>query len=272
MQTPATEQEDLTANVAALKTAAIVGAGLDPSDFKPPGFDAAVPKPASLKQRYVAWSLDAACLLPLLFLLASSRVQHAIGNAGAAIDSLQQALPRLMEGMLANPQPTMQMAQAWLADPVMADAVGRLQSAVGDVLLTPLVLYALLALVWSVGFESSRWQATPGKRALGLVVLSTDGKKITTGHALQRYLASSLSWLSLNVGHAMAALPPKHLALHDRISDTQVTRAHGDASLPAWALGWLILQGAAALAAFLWLFIRMQTAMNAAMQQLMGGL
>ena len=267
MQTPATEQEDPATKAAALKTAAIVGAGLDPSDFAP-----AIPKPASLKQRYVAWSLDAACLLPLLFLLASSRVQHAMGSASAAIDSLQQALPRLMEGMLANPQPSMQMAQAWLADPVMADAVARLQSAVSDVLLTPLVLYALLALVWSVGFESSPWQATPGKRALGLVVLSTDGKKITTGHALQRYLASSLSWLTLNFGHAMAALPPQHLALHDRISDTRVVHAHGGANLPAWAWGWLILQGAAALAAFLWVFIHIQTAMDAAMRQLMGGL
>lgn len=267
MQTPATDPQDPAVEAAALKSAAIIRAGLDPADFEP-----AATRPANLKERYVAWSLDAACLLPLLFLLASSRVQHAMGSASAAFHALQQALPRLMEGMLANPQPTTQMAQAWLADPVMADAVGRLQGAVGDLLLTPLVLYALLALVWSVGFESSRWQTTPGKRALGLVVVSTDGKKITTGHALQRFLASSLSWLSLNIGHAMAAIPPKHLTLHDRLSDTRIVREHGDASLPAWAWGWLILQGASSLAAFLWLFIQIQTAMNAAMQQMMGGL
>ena len=228
--------------------------------------------PARLLERYIAWSLDAACLLPLLFLLASSRVAHAIASAGAAITSLQQALPRLMEGMLANPQPTMGMAQAWLADPMLADAVGRLQSAVGDMLLTPLLLYALLALVWSVGFESSAWQATPGKRALGLIVASADAKKLTSGHALQRFLASSLSWLSLNIGHAMAAVPPRHLALHDRISDTRILRERSDAGLPAWAWGWLILQGAAALAACLWLFIWLQTTMNAAMQQMMGQL
>ncbi len=228
--------------------------------------------PARLLERYVAWSLDVACLLPLLALLASPRIEHAMASASAAIRSLQQALPRLMEGLLANPQPTMDMAQAWLADPHLADAVGRLQAALGDMLLTPLLLYALLALAWSVGFESSPWQATPGKRALGLVVASDDGKKLTTGHALQRYLASSLSWLSLNIGHAMAALPPRHLALHDRISDTRILRERSGASLPAWAWGWLILQGAAALAAFLWLFITLQTAMNAAMQQVMGGL
>jgi len=282
MQTPATEQQDPASGAAALQSAVIIRAGLDRDGFEAVGFEAvgfeaadvepAAPTPASLKQRYVAWSLDAACMFPLLFMLASSRVQHAMGSASAAFDSMQQALPRLMEGMLANPQPTMQMAQTWLADPVMADAVDRLQGAVGDVLLTPLIVYALLALVWSVGFESSRWQATPGKRALGLVVVSANGKKITTGHALQRYLAASLSWLSLNFGHAMAALPPRHLALHDRISDTRIVRERSDANLPAWAWGWLILQGAAALAAFLWLFIHIQTAMNAVMQQMMGGL
>lgn len=238
----------------------------------PASLEPAAPKPANLRQRYVAWSLDIACLLPVLCLLASTRLQHDVASASAAIESLKQAMPRLMEGMLANPQPAMQMAQAWLADPMLADGVGRLQSAASDMVLTPLLLYVLLALVWSVGFESSRWRATPGKRALGLVVMAADGKKLTTGHALQRFLASSLSWLSLNIGHAMAALPPKHLALHDRISDTRILREHDDAGLPAWAWAWLILQAAAALFAFLWIFIRLQAAMNAAMQQVMGGL
>ena len=262
MQTPATEQER-----AALKSAAIPLAVLQTSEMAPSAL-----RPASLKERYVAWSLDVACLLLPLLLLASSRVLHAMANASAAIGSLQRALPRLMEGMLANPQPTLQMAQAWLADPVLAEAVNRLQTALSEILLTPLLLYVLMALVWSVGFESSRWQATPGKRALDLIVESADGKKLTTGHALQRFLAASLSWLSLNIGHAMAAVPPKHLALHDRISDTRVLSERTDSSLPTWAWGWLILQAAAALAALFWLFMRLQSAMNAAMQQVMGGL
>lgn len=227
--------------------------------------------PARFTQRYVAWSLDAACLLPLLFLLAHERLQHAFANASAATSTLTKILPRLMEGLLANPQPTVAMAQAWLADPMLAAAVDRLQVALNDMLLAPLLIYSLLALVWSVGFESSPWQATPGKRALGLRVTNAKGQKLTTGHALPRFLASSLSWLTLNIGHAMAALPPRHLALHDRISDTRVSREHGEAGLPAWAWSWLVLQGAAALAAFLWLFIQLQRVMNAAMQQVMGG-
>ncbi|MEO6155123.1 MAG: RDD family protein [Thermomonas sp.] len=229
-------------------------------------------KPASLKQRYVAWSLDAACLLPLLLLLGASHLQHDMANASAALASLRHALPRMMESMQANPQPTAQMAQAWLADPVLAGGVTGLETALSDLLLTIMLLYALLALLWSVGFESSRWQATPGKRALGLRVVAADGKKLTSGHALQRFLAASLSWLSLNIGHLMAALPPRHLALHDRISQTRVLREPQDARLPAWAWWWLILQGAAALAGFLWLFLGLQVAMNAAMQQVLGGL
>lgn len=267
MQTRATEQDDETRRLAAVKSTTLVMAGLEPDGLKPNGL-----KPAHLMERYVAWSIDAACLLPALLLLSSSHLQHDVASASAAIDSLKLALPRLMQGMLANPQPTMQMAQAWLDDATLAGAVGRLESALSDMLLTPMLLYALLALLWSVGFESTRWRATPGKRALGLVVTSADGKPLSTGHALQRFLASSLSWLTLNLGHAMAALPPKHLALHDRISDTRVLRERNDPRLPPWALGWLILQGAAALAASLWLFIQIQTTMNAVMQHVMGGL
>jgi uncharacterized RDD family membrane protein YckC len=266
MHTPATEQPASEQEQAAVTSAADALAG------GPVSLEPAAPKLANLKERYVAWSLDAACLLPLLLLLASTRLQHDLASAGAAIGSLKLALPRLMEGMLSNPQPTMIMAQAWLADPVLAGGVGRLEAALSDMLLTPMLLYVLLALLWSVGFEASRWQATPGKRALGLVVASADGRKLTTGHALQRFLASSLSWLTLNIGHAMVALPPRHLALHDRISDTRVLRERSDASLPIWAWGWLILQGVAALYAFFWLFIQVQTVMNAAMQQVMGGI
>lgn len=261
MQTPATEREDPT------PAAAIALAGIERARLKPARL-----QPATLKQRYMAWSLDVACLLPVLFLLAGSRLHHDMASVNAAVGSLKQALPRVMESMLANPQPTMQMAQEWLSDPVLAGIVGQLEAAISDMLLTPTLLYVLLALLWSVGFESTRWQATPGKRAVGLVVASADGRRLTTGHALQRFLASSLSWLSLNLGHAMVMLPPKHLALHDRLSDTRVLRKRDATRLPAWAWGWLILQGAAALAALLWLFVHLQAAMNAAMQQVMGGL
>lgn len=222
--------------------------------------------------RYVAWSLDAACLLPLVALLSASRIGYALTAARGELQAITSELPRLLGEVLDAPQPLVELTRRLLLDPAMAAAVARLELSVGAVLATPVLLYAVLALPWAVLFEQSAWQATPGKRALGLRVVDQHGRRLKAGHALLRHLAAGLSWLTLNIGHALALLPPKHLSLHDRISDTRILRERSGAGLPAWARGWLILQGAAALAAFLWFFVQAQSAMNAAMQQVIGGL
>ncbi|HWS77278.1 MAG TPA: RDD family protein [Thermomonas sp.] len=222
--------------------------------------------------RYAAWSLDAACLLPPVMLLCASRVGHALADARAAGRAMAAEAPRLLGDVLATMQAPPDMARQLLADPAMAAAAERLQSALGAILLTPLLVYALLALPWSVLFEQSRWQATPGKRALGLRVADQRGRRLKAGHALLRYLASGLSWLTLNIGHAMAALPPRQLALHDRISDTRVLRGAGSGRLPAWAKGWIALQLLAVLFASAWAFAWLHAAMQAALQQALGPL
>lgn len=219
--------------------------------------------------RYAAWSLDAACLLPLVALLGASRMAHAFADARDALHALAIGIPRLLGDALALSQAPLEMARQLLADPAMAAAAARLQSAIGAFLFTPLLLYAVLALPWSVLFEQSRWQATPGKRTLGLVVADEDGRRLKAGHALLRFLASALSWLTLNLGHALAALPP-HLALHDRVSDTRVLRRAASNRLPAWAKAWLVAQLLAMAVAFAWLFLWLQAAMQAAMQELLG--
>jgi uncharacterized RDD family membrane protein YckC len=226
--------------------------------------------PAGFWARYAAWSLDAACLLPLVALLAASRVGHAAAEARAALDVLTQAVPRLLGDALATLQSPLALARQVLADPLLADASARLQGALGAIIATPVLAYALLALAWSVGFERSAWQATPGKRALGLQVTDARGRRLAAGHALLRFLAAGLSWLTLNLGHAMAALPPRHLALQDLASDTRVRRRTPSRALPAWAKAWLIAQLLAMLAAIAWLFAWLQAAMQAAMQQALG--
>ena len=45
-------------------------------------------------------------------------------------------------------------------------------------------------------------------RAFGLKVTDVQGRRLKAGHALQRHLAAGLSWLTLNLGHAMALFPP----------------------------------------------------------------
>lgn len=220
--------------------------------------------------RYAAWSLDAACLLPLLSVLSASKIGYALDAARTQLQAIASVFPRLLGDALATAQTPTEMARQLLADPAMAAAAEQLQVALGTLLFTPVLVYALLALPWSVLFEQSSWQATPGKRALGLRVADEQSRRLKAGHALLRYFACGLSWLSLNVGHAMAALPPRRLALHDRLSDTRVLRRPGPAGLPAWAKGWIALQVIGGLFACAWLFLWLQAAMQAAMQQAMG--
>ena len=219
--------------------------------------------------RYAAWSLDAACLLPLVALLGGSRISYAFAEARSALHAIASELPRLLGEALGTLQSPTDMARQLLADPTMAAAAGQLQSAIGSILFTPLLVYAVLALPWAVLFEASSLQATPGKRALGLVVADAQGRRLKGGHALLRHLAAGLSWLTLNIGHALALLPP-HLALHDRISDTRVLRRAQSKRLPGWAKAWLIAQLLAMVVATAWLFLWLQAAMQAAMQQALG--
>lgn len=220
--------------------------------------------------RYAAWSLDAACLLPLVAILSASKIGYALAAARTQLQAIANEFPRLLGDALATVQTPTEMARQLLADPAMAAAAERLQAALGTLLFTPVLVYALLALPWSILFEQSAWQATPGKRALGLRVADEHGRRLKAGHALLRYLASGLSWLSLNIGHAMAALPPRHLALHDRLSDTRVLRRPGQARLPAWAKGWIAVQVIGGLFACAWMFLWLQAAMQTAMQQALG--
>ena len=219
--------------------------------------------------RYAAWSLDAACLLPLVALLGASKLGYAFAGAREAVHAMATELPRLLGDALGSLQPPVDMARQLLADPALASAVAQLEASLGTILLTPLLLYALLALPWAVLFEQSQWQATPGMRALGLVATDAQGRRLKAGHALQRHLAAGLSWLTLNIGHVLVLLPP-HLALHDRISDTRVLRRVPSERLSGWAKAWLAAQALLFAAAFAWLFLWLQAAMQAAMQQALG--
>ncbi|GHC03332.1 RDD family protein [Thermomonas carbonis] len=224
---------------------------------------------AGLMPRTVAWTLDAACLLPLVALLGSARMADAFVRARVAMDALSAALPRLLEQAIGGVPDPMTLARVWLTDPALAAASATLHSALWDLLLTPLLLYMLLACVWTVGFEASSWQATPGKRALGLTVVDRDGRRLRSGGALLRFLAAGLSWLTLNIGHALAGFKP-HLALHDHASGSRVLAARDRPPMPAWAWAWLTILGVAFVIAATWGFVWMQATMQAAMQHVLG--
>jgi uncharacterized RDD family membrane protein YckC len=73
--------------------------------------------------------------------------------------------------------------------------------------------------------ESSEWQATAGKKALGLEVTDMNGAKVSFGRASGRYFGKMISQLiPLGVGFILAGFTEKKQALHDMISGCLVLR------------------------------------------------
>ena len=72
--------------------------------------------------------------------------------------------------------------------------------------------------------ESSAWQATLGKKALGLEVTDLDGNRISFGRATGRFFAKFISSIILCIGYIMAGFTERKQALHDILAGTLVIR------------------------------------------------
>jgi uncharacterized RDD family membrane protein YckC len=70
--------------------------------------------------------------------------------------------------------------------------------------------------------ESSKWQATLGKKMVGIKVTDTEGYQIGILQANIRYWSKFISAFILFFGYLMAALTEKKQALHDKIAGTLV--------------------------------------------------
>ena len=225
---------------------------------------------AGLLRRYVAWSLD--MVVPVLAALAlcGGRIADAAARAAAALDAIARSLAGSMIELLAPGASPFDLARGWLDDPASREAIAALAQAITTIVVVPTLLTALLALAWFAGFEASPARATPGKRALGLRVVDARGGRIGLARAALRHLAGTLSWLSLNLGHLLAAVPPRRQALHDRIAGARVLQdPAAPARLPAWAIAWLGLQALLAVLAFACLYVATQHALQRAFDALL---
>lgn len=84
------------------------------------------------------------------------------------------------------------------------------------------LLWLIAAPLYFAGQESSAHQATLGKRALGIKVTDDNGQRLSFSHALGRWFAAALSYLTLDIGFLMAAFTERKRALHDMIASTLV--------------------------------------------------
>ena len=85
-----------------------------------------------------------------------------------------------------------------------------------------MIITTILAWLYFAVCESSPWQATLGKLALGIRVTDLHGNRISFPHALVRYLAKFLSVLTLGIGFMMAGWTQRKQGLHDMLVRTLV--------------------------------------------------
>ena len=85
-------------------------------------------------------------------------------------------------------------------------------------------MFLTLQWLYFASMESSSWQGTLGKRALGIGVSDLHGKRVSFGRASVRFIGKLLSGATFLVGYVMAAFTEKRQALHDIIADCIVVK------------------------------------------------
>jgi len=90
-----------------------------------------------------------------------------------------------------------------------------------------LVATLSLVLTWLYHalMESSEWQATVGKRALGLVVTDMAGRRVSFGRSTGRHFGKIITnMIPALIGYIMAGFTEKKQALHDMMAGCLVLR------------------------------------------------
>ena len=98
-----------------------------------------------------------------------------------------------------------------------------LTTVISPVILIAVLIISVVTFFYYPLLESSSWQATIGKRLMGLRVVDESGARISFLRALARYLSKILSAVFL-IGYIMAAFTSKKQALHDLIAGTLVIK------------------------------------------------
>ena len=208
--------------------------------------------PGGFWHRYAAWSLDIAGIAALAWLATAGKVRSGVDAAVAGWKQLyDRAAQAMADGVLAGSD-LHALSQALLHDAGLRAAAAAVQDGIERATLPFALACAGIALLWHGLGEASPWQGSPGKRAFGLVVTDIDGDPPGPARAFARQVAGLASWLTLNLGHLMAMLPPQHRALHDHLAGTRVLRVDDAPRMPPAARLWLWLQVLGGLLALGW--------------------
>jgi uncharacterized RDD family membrane protein YckC len=103
------------------------------------------------------------------------------------------------------------------------EAVGMIATFIAAAGATAIV-FNVLIIIYFAAMESSKYQGTVGKIALGLKVTDTNGAKLDFVKALIRNVAKIISSMILMIGYIMAGFTDKKQGLHDIIASTLVVK------------------------------------------------
>jgi uncharacterized RDD family membrane protein YckC len=104
-----------------------------------------------------------------------------------------------------------------------AEAIGMVGGIMAIIGATFLLTTIISTLYWGL-MESSKYQATVGKLALGLKVTDMEGKNLDLQKALIRNVCKYISGMILFIGYIMAGFTDKKQGLHDIIAGTLVVK------------------------------------------------
>jgi uncharacterized RDD family membrane protein YckC len=168
----------------------------------PPTTTAALEDYAGFWKRLVAYIIDA-----IVLYIPQMLIMNALGNE-AAQAKLQQAM----------------LAAGTDLGVVMAAYGQYYESMRAGVALTALLVWLYFAIC-----ESSAWQASVGKLAVGIRVTDLEGQRISFWRALGRYAAKVLSWFILAIGFLMIGWTRRKQGLHDMLANTLVLNGRASA-------------------------------------------
>lgn len=222
--------------------------------------------PAGFWPRYAAWSFDALLIAIPTALLTAKKVALGAAACREQFGLLLAQSAQALGDTVFSGQPPRVSAEALLQDPGLRQALAATQAALLATALPPVLVFALLGGAYHIVSEASARKGSWGKRLNGLAVVDAAGRPLKALHAAGRYVAGTASWATLNLGHLLAAWPPHHRALHDRLAGTRVVALRAG-RLSKGARAWLWTQAVLAVVASAWLATRAAGMAQAALER-----
>jgi len=112
---------------------------------------------------------------------------------------------------------------AYIIDAIILGAVSGILIAIMGDPQTASWLISPIGIIYIIGFWTWRGQ-TPGKMAMGVKIIKTDGSPIGIGRAILRYVGYLVSTIIIFIGYLMIAWDSKKQGLHDKIAGTYVVK------------------------------------------------